>query len=150
MNIYNLLIALLVLTCLLIIFFTVYLVNHHVRRQRKPALQDDVDLENNTFPRADARPDSMHEQYDEQQRLSHITTEVPSIELMPEIRTSSERAEHVSERSDIQIAEGGMRLKMHKVGGVKSEGALKWDWRGRDRGERRRKKKDELKKGAGV
>jgi hypothetical protein len=150
MDTYNLLIALIVLTCLLIVFFTIYLVNHHVRRQRKPALQD-VDLENNTSAHAQARPDALHENYDEQQRLSHISTVTPSIELLPEIRTSSERAENWLERSDSQIAEGDLSLKMHEVAGLKNEGPLKWDWRGgKDRGEARKKKKDELEKGAGV
>jgi hypothetical protein len=152
MDTYNLLIALIVLTCLLIVFFTIYLVNHHVRRQRKPALQE-VDLENNTPAHAaQARPDTLHEHYDEQQRLSHITTVAPSIELLPEIRTSSERAENWLERSDSQVAKGDLGLKMHKVAGTKSEGPTKWDWRGgKDRGEgRKKKKKDGLEKGAGV
>jgi hypothetical protein len=150
MDTYNLLIALIVLTCLLIVFFTIYLVNHHVRRQRKSSLQE-IDLENNTSARAQPRPDALREHYDEQQRLSHITTVTPSIELLPEIRTSSERAENWLERSDSQIAEGDLGLKTHKVARVKNDGALKWDWRGgKDKGEGRKKKKDDLEKSAGI
>jgi hypothetical protein len=149
MDTYNLLVALIVLTCLFIVFFTIYVLNHHVKRQRKSQLQD-LDLENSTSVHSQPRPEILHEHYNEQHRLSHLTTVAPSIELLPEIRTSSERAENWLERRDSQVADGDMGVKMQKVSEVKNEGPLKWDWRGgKDQGEGE-KKKDDLKEDAGV
>jgi len=78
-----------------------------------------------------SRPQIQHDHYKEQQRLSHLTTITPSIELLPEIRTSSERADDWLERKDSRIAEDSLTKgpKTQRVLGVKSEGSLTWDWR---------------------
>jgi hypothetical protein len=149
MNTANLLIALIILTCLLIVFFTIYILNHYVRRQRKSEI-DGLDLEDNTTEHAQSQPDVLNEHFDEQQRLSHLTTVAPSIELLPEIRRSSERADNWLERRDSQIADGDVGKKTHKLAGDKNDGSWTWDWRGaRDRSVGRRKK-DDISKDAGV
>jgi uncharacterized protein (DUF2235 family) len=145
----NLLIALIILVCLFIVFFTIYILNHHVRRQRKSEI-DDLDLEDNTTEDTNSRPEVLHEPYDEQERLSHITTVAPSTELLSEIRTSNERAENWLERRDSQVADGNTGKKTRKALKDKNDGSLTWDWKGvRDRSVGR-KKKDELVKDAGV
>lgn len=60
---------------------------------------------------------------------------------MPEIRTSSERAENWLERKDSRVPDDGVvqGAKNQRVVGVKSEGSLTWDWRS-----------EKLRGGAGV
>ncbi|KAH5281988.1 hypothetical protein HBI71_000290 [Parastagonospora nodorum] len=104
MDYYNLFIALIFLATFLLIIVTGYIVNHHFRRDRKPQ----VDIENDPPEHQRSRPATVREHYDEEQRLSHLTTVAPSIELLPGIRTSksSDRAEDWLERRDSRIMEG--------------------------------------------
>ncbi|KAF1912326.1 hypothetical protein BDU57DRAFT_422180, partial [Ampelomyces quisqualis] len=107
MDTYNLFVALIVLTCLLIVMFSIYLLNHYVRRERKSQTQQhENDVEANRSTHRPSRPEFLHEHYDDQQRLSHLTTVAPSIELLPEIRTSSDRADDWLDRRDSRIADG--------------------------------------------
>jgi hypothetical protein len=125
MDTYNLFIALITLTCLLIIMLTVYLLNHHVRRQRKVQGQHPVhDLEANTPTFEQTRPKVLQELRNDEQRLSHQTTVAPSIELLPEIRTSSDRAEDWLDRQDSRVMDGDPGSKMYMVSGVKNESIL--------------------------
>jgi hypothetical protein len=104
MDYHNLFIALIFLATFLLIIITGYIVNHHYRRDRKPQ----VDIENDPPEHPRSRPATVREHYDEEQRLSHLTTVAPSIELLPEIRTSksSDRGEDWLERRDSRIMEG--------------------------------------------
>jgi hypothetical protein len=124
MDTYNLLIALIVLTCLLIIMFIVYLLNHHVRRERNVESQHHADIEANIATYNPSRPKVSQELRNDEQRLSHLTTVAPSIELLPEIRTSSERAEDWLDHRDSRIIEGDLELKTYRMSDVKDEGSL--------------------------
>lgn len=127
MNTYNLYVALIFLTCLLLILVTGYIVNHHYRRNRKPK----VDIEIGAPTHQQSRPEIPREHNDEEQRLSHVTTVAPSIELLPEIRTStsSDRAEDWLEQRDSRVMDGDLGFKAYRILGVKEKEALKWDWR---------------------
>jgi hypothetical protein len=124
MDTYNLLIALIVLTCLLIIMFIVYLLNHHVRRERNVENQHHVDLEASIPTYDPSRPKVSQELRNDEQRLSHLTTVAPSIELLPEIRTRSERAEDWLDRRDSWTIDGDLGLETYKMSNVKNEGRL--------------------------
>jgi hypothetical protein len=129
----NLFIVLIFLTCLLLVLVMGYIVNHHYRRNRKPQ----ADVENNPPPQQQSRPGILREHYDEEQRLSHLTTVAPSIELLPGIRTStsSDRAEDWLERRDSRIIDGDLASKTYKMVAVndttdeKDQKASKWNWR---------------------
>jgi hypothetical protein len=145
----NLLIALIILVCLFIVFFTIYILNHHVKRQRKSET-DSLNLEETTTEQTQSRPEVLDERFDDQERLSHITTVVPSMEPLPQDGTSSERAGDSLERRDSQVADGNIGKKTRKALRDKNDGPLTWDWRGiRDRSVGR-KKEDELVKDAGI
>jgi hypothetical protein len=126
---YNLFIALIVLTCLLIIMFAGYLLNHHVRCERRIQCQHPHhDLEAN-IPTCNQPHPNVSQQDRNDQRLSHLTTAAPSIELLPEIRTGSGHAEDWLDRRDSQIMDGDLGLKMYQVSDVKDEGDLEWRWK---------------------
>jgi hypothetical protein len=136
MDIHNLFYALIVLMCAILVLVLLLLFTHCLKNKKKSTIHHasrDVEA-TPSDPDQMSRPQVQHEHYIDQQRLSHLTTITPSIELLPEIRTSSERAENWLERRDSRLTEGeAMKFKdpkTYKVLGVKNEGALKWDWRG--------------------
>jgi hypothetical protein len=145
----NLLIALIILVCLFIVFFTIYMLNHHVRRQRKSET-DSLDLEETATEQTQSRPEVLDEHFDDQEPPSHVETVAPSIEPLPQDRTSSERAGIPLERRNSQVADGNIGKKTRKALRDKNDGSITWDWRGvRDRSVGR-KKTDELVKDAGI
>lgn len=139
-NTTDLFLALIILTCLVLALVLLLLLNHCIKRhKRTPPEPEGRDTEAGTesIPIEEALHPSIselhHPCYNEQQRLSNLTAVAPSIELLPEIRTSSERAEDWLERRDSRFVTGDVRLKCpkaYKILGVKSEGQLKWGWMG--------------------
>lgn len=134
--VYNLFLALIVLTCVVLVLLLVLLLNHCIKRHdRRTHNSQDLERLSSNTPEEEhpSRPQVQHEHYSEQQRLSQPSngTITPSIELLPEIRTSSERAEDWLERRDSRFMESDVMKapKTHRVLGVKSEGALQWEWR---------------------
>jgi hypothetical protein len=127
MNTNNLFVALIFLTCLLLVVIVGYIVNHHYRRNRKRP----VDVESDLSTHQQNRPATLREHNDDEQRLSHVTTVAPSVNLLPEIRTStsSNRAEYWLERRDSRVMDGDLGLKEYRMFGAKDREALKWDWR---------------------
>jgi hypothetical protein len=127
MNTNNLFVALIFLTCLLLVVVVGYILNHHYRRNRKPP----VDVESDPPTHQQKRPEILREHKDEDQRLSHVTTVAPSVNLLPEIRTStnSNRAEDWLQRRDSWVMEVDLGLKEYRMFGAKDREVLKWDWR---------------------
>jgi hypothetical protein len=125
MNTHNLFIALIFLTCLLLILVSGYILNHHYRRNRKTPVDVEIDPPEHQL----SRPENLREHYDEQ-RLSHVTTVASSIELLPEIRSStgSDHEESWLEGSG-QVMDGDSRLETYEVLGVKDENMPKWNLR---------------------
>jgi len=125
----NLFIALIFLVTLLLIVVMGYIVNHNYRRDRKPQVDVENDAENDAPEHPQSRPATVREHYNEEQRLSHLTTVAPSIELLPEIRTSksSDRAEDWLERRDSRITEGDP--KPYNTPPGKDGNASKRKWR---------------------
>jgi hypothetical protein len=134
MSTYDLFLALIVLTCLILVLILVYFLHYCIKRdqerQNLPQLpqDDEVALPIPLYAQKvqTSRPDIEHPYNDEQQRLSRLTTVAPSIELLPEIRTSgsSERAEDWLERRSSRLVDGDLEMKrekMDKVLGVTSE-----------------------------
>ncbi|KAF2831393.1 hypothetical protein CC86DRAFT_138814 [Ophiobolus disseminans] len=139
-NVHDLFLALIVLTCIILVLLLILLLNHCIKRHTKniaPTQSRDVETGCKTpvqqqHPSYPARPKIQREHYSEQQRLPRLTTITPAVELLPEIRTSSERADDWLERRDSRMmdGDGGKVPKTYKVLGLKNEGALRWDWRG--------------------
>jgi hypothetical protein len=133
MSFRSLFLALIILTCVVLVLILVLLLSNCIKAREKSTLhRSSRDVE--STPEQAIRPSCpqiQHEHYNEQQRLSHLTTITPSIELLPEIRTSSERADDWLERKDSRTVEDGVAKgpKTQRALGVKSEGALTWDWR---------------------
>lgn len=125
----NLFIALIFLVTLLLIVVTGYIVNHNYRRNRKPQVDVENDADNDPPEHPRSRPATVREHYNEEQRLSHLTTVAPSIELLPEIRTSksSDRAEDWLERRGSRIMEGDP--KPYNTSPGKDGNASKRKWR---------------------
>jgi hypothetical protein len=147
MDMYNLFIALIVLICLLIIIFLGYVLNHHVRREPKSqTTQRENDIEANLPTQRPSRPEVLHEHYDQEQRLSHLTTVAPSIELLPEIRTSSDRAEDWLDRRDSRVTDGDLGLKTIKMLAVEDGSDSKWGRKGRQGGDGNEARKDVTEK----
>lgn len=96
MDYQNLFIALIILVCLLIVLFAVYVLNHHVKRDRKLSTQEqDVEIQANLHAAG-----IVPENGSDDSRLSRLTVVAPSIELLPEIKTNKDRAEDWLDRRD--------------------------------------------------
>tara|TARA_R110002003_G_scaffold59_10_gene5292 strand:+ start:252 stop:737 length:486 start_codon:yes stop_codon:yes gene_type:complete len=135
MSTYDLFLALIVLTCLILVLILVYFLHYCIKRDQErqnlpqhPPDDDEAALPIPLYAQKvqTSRPDIEHPYNDEQQRLSRLTTVAPSIELLPEIRTSgsSERAEDWLERRSSRLVDGDLEMKrekMDKVLGVTSE-----------------------------
>lgn len=125
MDYYNLLIALLVLVCLFIVLLAIYVLNHHVKRDRKiPSQDQDGDLEANvsSSQQQSCRPGVAREHNSDDSRLSHLTTVAPSIELLPEIRTNKDSAEDWLDRRESRAADGDIGLEPITMRGVQDDG----------------------------
>lgn len=111
MDNYNLLIALLILVCLFIVLLGVYVLNHHVKRNKKKPSQDrNEDLEANPSRRPSLHSGVLQENSSDDSRLSRLTIVEPSIELLPEINTNKDRAEDWLDRRDSRATDGDIRL----------------------------------------
>jgi hypothetical protein len=133
MSIHSLFLALIILTCVILVLILVLLLSSCIKARDKPRTSRDIEDHASTPDQAihPCRPQIQHDHYNEKRRLSHLTTITPSIELLPEIRTSSERVDDWLERKDSRVVEEGVVKgpKTQRVLGVKSEGQLTWDWR---------------------
>jgi hypothetical protein len=112
MDNYNLLIALLVLVCLFIVLFGVYVLNHHIKRTRKsPSQGQNGDLEANLSSHRSTRSGVIQEHSSDDSRLSRLTIVAPSMELLPEIKTNKDRAEDWLDRRDSRVEGGDIGLE---------------------------------------
>ncbi|KAH7408444.1 hypothetical protein DE146DRAFT_752574 [Phaeosphaeria sp. MPI-PUGE-AT-0046c] len=112
MDYQNLLIALIILVCLLIVLFAVYVLNHHVKRSQKtPAQKEDADIEANLSSDQTSRSGVIQEHSSDDSRLSRLTIVAPSIELLPEIKTNKDRAEDWLDRRDSRATDGDLELE---------------------------------------
>jgi hypothetical protein len=125
-RIYALFLALIILSCMILVLVLVLLLHYSISRHRKRQSHTDSPVETNLPIQLVCHTEIPHPHYYGQDRLSHLTTVAPSIELLPEIRTSSERAEDWLERRDSRMADGGLDMKKNKSLGTKKEDAITW------------------------
>lgn len=120
----NLFIALIILVCLLIVLFAIYVLNHHVKRDRKtpPSSDHNGDLEANLSSHQTARAGVTQEHSSDESRLSRLTIVAPSIELLPEIKTNKDRAEDWLDRRDSRATDGDIGLESLTLQGVENDG----------------------------
>lgn len=111
---YNLFLTLTILTSIIIVLILILLLTHFIKRHQKCQPHTNANLENGLPTHQLSRPEIQHQHCDAQQRLSYLTTVAPSIELLPEIRTSSERAEDWLERRDDRTMDGDLGMKRRK------------------------------------
>ncbi|KAH7076815.1 hypothetical protein BKA63DRAFT_565190 [Paraphoma chrysanthemicola] len=147
MSTYDLFLALIILTCIILVLILVYFLHYCIKRdqQKREKLRqqepqhhlhshDDIEtglsLPDYTHKVDVERPDIQHPHEDGDgdgvQRLSRLTTVAPSMELLPQIRTSgsSERAEDWLERRESRVVDGngnGNGKVTAKSGVVKKE-----------------------------
>jgi hypothetical protein len=134
---YDLFIALIILTCLVLLLIITCILVQCIRQHKTAQRQQQcIDIEasqpirEELPPRPVSRAQSQYEHYYQQERLSMRT---PSIELLPEIRTSNDRADDWLERRGSKLDGGDLGakedLKTIKVVGVKADRTYGWDWR---------------------
>jgi hypothetical protein len=126
-RIYALFLALIILSCIIIVLVLVLLLHYSIIRHRRRQSHSDPPVETDLPIQLVCHTEIPHPHYYGQDRLSHLTTVAPSIELLPEIRTSSERAEDWLERRDSRMAEGSLIMKKSNVLDAKKEGTSMWD-----------------------
>ncbi|KAF1830218.1 hypothetical protein BDW02DRAFT_573269 [Decorospora gaudefroyi] len=137
----NLFLALIVLTSTILILILVYLLVRFINRHKVKICEHQhptpsVDLEDGRCTRLSdrlSRQQIQQEHYEDLQRRYSSVPPSPSIELLPEIKTSScdDRASEWLERGKIDDDEGvgEKRPKPPQVLGAKPEKKLRWDWR---------------------
>lgn len=117
MDYQNLFIALLILVCLFIVLLAVYVLNHHVKRDRKsPPQEQDVEIQANI-----TEGGVLRENDSDDSRLSRLTIVAPSIELLPEIKTNKDRAEDWLDGRDSRTTDGDIGMEPITMVGVKDE-----------------------------
>jgi hypothetical protein len=131
-NTADLFLALIVLTSLVFVLIFFYTITLCIKRHRKAIQQPIPDIEINAQPTPQpmSRQQLQYEHYNRQER---IATRTPSIELLPEIRTSNDRADDWLERRDSTRLGSDMGWKevpkTNSILAVKGHGAYRWDWR---------------------
>jgi hypothetical protein len=125
---YDLFLTLIILTSIIIVLILILLLSHFIKRHPKYQPHTNVNLENGLSTHQLSRPEIQHQHGDEQRRLSYLTTVAPSIELLPEIRTSSERAEDWLERRDDRIMDKDLDMKRKKEGKWNRGADMKNGW----------------------
>jgi cell division protein FtsN len=131
-NTADLLFALIVLTSLVFVLIFFYTIILYIKRHRKTTQQSLPDIEINAQPAP--QPMSRQQlQYEHYTRQERIATRTPSIELLPEIRTSNDRADDWLERRESTLLGRDLGVKevpkTNSILAVESHGAYRWDWR---------------------
>jgi hypothetical protein len=131
-NTADLFLALIVLTSLVFVLIFFYTITLCIKRHRKATQQSIPDIEINAQPAP--QPMSQQQlQYEHYNRQERIATRTPSIELLPEIRTSNDRADDWLERRDSTLFGSDLGWKevpkTNSILAVKGHGAYRWDWR---------------------
>ena len=140
----DLFLALIVLTSAILILILVYIIVHLVGRKKVKICQHQdlesrlLDLEDGRRSRLSqrlSRQQMQQEHYEDlQQRYSSVPPS-PSIELLPEIKTSSsdDRASEWLERGNadegVNIVSGDLREKKTEVHLAKPKKQLRWEWK---------------------
>ncbi|KAH7087013.1 hypothetical protein FB567DRAFT_602572 [Paraphoma chrysanthemicola] len=147
----DLFLALIILTCIILVLILVYFLHYCFKRdqhKRQKLLQQEPQHRHHSHDDIETglplplyahkvdieRPDIQHPYEDRDgdglQRLSRLTTVAPSMELLPQIRTSgsSERAEDWLERRQSRVVDGNGKVAaksgvMKKEKGVEAEKA---------------------------
>jgi hypothetical protein len=131
-NTADLFLALIVLTSLVFVLVFFYTITLCVKRHRKATQQSILDVEINAQPAPQpvSRQQLQYEHYTRQERIAIRT---PSIELLPEIRTSNDRADDWLERRESTLLGSDLGVKevpkTNSILAVESHGAYRWDWR---------------------
>lgn len=131
-NTVDLFLALIILTSLVLVLVFFYTITLCIKRHRKATQRPIADVEANAepVPPPMSRQQSQYEHYARQERLA---TRTPSIELLPEIRTSNDRADDWLERRESTLlgSENDVKEvpKTNSVLAVESHGAYRWNWR---------------------
>jgi hypothetical protein len=128
-NIYALFIALIILTCVILVLILILMFHFFISRYQKRRTLTNPPLESGLAIQKIPHTGVLQPDYNGHERLSHLTTAAPSIELLPEIRTSSERAEDWLERRESRIVEHVLGTKNGQVSNGRKE-VLRPDWRG--------------------
>jgi hypothetical protein len=127
---YVVFLALTILSCIILVLVLVLLLHYSIGRHRRRQAHANPPVETDLPIQLLCQTEIPHPNYYGQDRLSHLTTVAPSIELLPEIRTSSERAENWLERRDGWTAEGGLAMEKKKALDTKKEDLIMWDAKG--------------------
>ncbi|KAH8732809.1 hypothetical protein GQ44DRAFT_696474, partial [Phaeosphaeriaceae sp. PMI808] len=152
-NTYDIFLSLIIIVCIVLVLIVVFLLNRLIRRYRRNLArhQHQLDIES-SGESAPPHLELQQERYDELQRLSYLTTAAPSMELLPVIRTNSERVEDWLERRGSRLAEGDLgmaMLKSYEMLGAEDHSTVGWEWKGRvaqvERNKEEKKTEDEKK-----